>query len=139
MRIALAATAALLAAGCGAEAEPSGGAGGAGSAEPAASLEVTVWPDGRGNGPEQVTTLECDPAGGDHPAPADACAILARNPDLLEPVPEDVMCTQQFGGPEQAAITGRFEGATVDLAYSRANGCEIARWERLARVFQVDG
>jgi hypothetical protein len=138
MRIAAAALAAIVLAGCGAEGETTGDGGDAAPAAPATSLEVTVWPDGRDNGPEEVTTLECDPVGGDHPAPEEACVLLAGNPDLLEPVPEDVMCTQQFGGPEQAAIHGTFQGEDVDLSYSRANGCEIARWERLAPVFQVD-
>ena len=137
MRIAAAALAALALAGCGAEGETAGGTD-AEPAEPATSLEVTVWPDGRDNGPEEVTTLECDPPGGDHPAAEEACSVLAGNPDLLEPVPDDVMCTQQFGGPEQAAVRGIFQGEEVDMRYSRANGCEIARWERLAPVFQVD-
>jgi hypothetical protein len=104
---------------------------------PAISLEVTVWPTGRANGPRHVTTLECDPVGGNHPAPEESCRTLTANPDLLEPVPEDVMCTQQFGGPEQARVRGAYRGRELDLRYSRANGCEISRWDRLAPLFKV--
>lgn len=139
MRLLLAALFALALAGCGAgddaaerteprQAEPEG---------PAISLAVTVWPTGSGNGPEHVTTLECDPVGGNHPAPEDSCTAVTANPDLLEPVREDVMCTQQFGGPEQARVRGTYRGREIDLRYSRANGCEISRWDRLAPLFKV--
>lgn len=139
MRSALAGIAVLLLAGCGAGDEPPAGAGSPQSEPegPATSLEVTVWPTGRGNGPEHTTVLECDPLGGNHPAPEESCTILAANPDLLEPLPDDVMCTQQFGGPEQAWVRGTFQGRQVDLRYNRGNGCEISRWDRLEPLFRV--
>lgn len=131
----------LLLAGCGADGEADvPEAAGPDPEEPVAAatvLEVTVWPTGRGNGPEHVTTLECDPPGGTHPAPEESCAILDANPDLLEAVPEDVMCTQQYGGPEQARVRGTYRGSEVDLTYSRTNGCEISRWETAGPLFQV--
>ncbi|HSJ93412.1 MAG TPA: SSI family serine proteinase inhibitor [Gaiellaceae bacterium] len=131
----------LALAGCGAAGDRNGGdtsGPGGDDAEPATALELTVWPEGQDAGRAESWTLECDPAGGTHPAPDTACTLLADNADLLEPLPDDVMCTQQFGGPEQASIRGTFQGREVDLRYSRANGCEIARWERLAPVLQAD-
>lgn len=131
----------LALAGCGATGDTDGGDTsnpGSDDATPATALELTVWPEGQDAGRAESWTLECDPAGGTHPSPDAACSLLADNADLLEPLPDDVMCTQQFGGPEQAAIRGTFRGREVDLRYSRANGCEIARWERLAPVLQAD-
>ena len=125
-------------AGCGVAGDTAGGATsapGADDAAPATALALTVWPEGQDSGRAESWTLECDPAGGTHPSPDAACSLLADNADLLEPLPDDVMCTQQFGGPEQASIRGTFQGREVDLRYSRANGCEIARWDRLASVF----
>jgi len=127
----------LALAGCGAAGDTDAGdTSGPGAAT---ALELTVWPEGQDAGLTESWTLECDPAGGTHPSSDTACSLLAGNPDLLEPLPADVMCTQQFGGPEQAAIRGTFQGRDVDLRYSRANGCEIARWDRLAPLFDADG
>lgn len=132
----------LVLAGCGATGETDAGdtAGpNTDDAVPATALELTVWPEGRDAGRAESWTLECNPAGGTHPSPDTACSLLAGNADVLEPLPQDVMCTQQFGGPEQAAIRGTFEGRELDLRYSRANGCEIARWDRLAPLFDAAG
>ena len=139
MRLAVLAVAVLALAACGAGDEGTDGAGSEPPAPegPATALEVTVWPTGRGNGPEHMTTLECDPVGGTHPAPEESCTILAANRDLLEPLPADVMCTQQFGGPEQAWVRGTFQGSEVDVRYNRGNGCEISRWEQLEPLFKV--
>jgi len=138
VRAAVVALAALALAGCGAAEEGDGGdAPQPEPAPPTSALEVTVWPGGEGAGPEESWTLECDPPGGTHPAPDAGCSLLAGNEDLLEPLPEDVMCTQQYGGPEQAWLRGTFEGRSVDLRYARANGCEIARWDRLAPLLET--
>lgn len=47
------------------------------------------------------------------------------------------MCTQIYGGPEEAEVAGTFEGAQVQAIFSRQNGCEIDRWDRLAAVFRL--
>ena len=44
------------------------------------------------------------------------------------------MCTQQYGGPETATITGTWQGEPVNSTLSRKNGCEIARWDALKDV-----
>jgi hypothetical protein len=106
-----------------------GGASTAGDG--ATALAVELWPAGEGQGTAVTATLTCDPAGGDLPDPAAACAALAAEADALEPVPPDTACTELYGGPEQARITGSLDGAPVDASLSRTNGCEIDRWERL--------
>ncbi len=79
-----------------------------------------------------VWTLTCEPAGGDHPDPEAACAALAEaGVDVFAPVPEDQPCTLVYGGPETATVTGHVAGTPVDAEFSRENGCEIDRWERV--------
>lgn len=97
----------------------------------ATALQIELWPAGEGRGAAVTATLTCDPAGGELPDPAAACAALAAEAAALEPVPPDTACTELYGGPEQARITGTLDGAPVDASLSRVNGCEIDRWERL--------
>jgi hypothetical protein len=54
------------------------------------------------------------------------------------PLPPDLMCTQIYGGPEEAEITGTLDGEQVQASVSRQNGCEIDRWDRLAGLFRLD-
>ncbi|MCX2967868.1 MULTISPECIES: SSI family serine proteinase inhibitor [Streptomyces] len=80
--------------------------------------------------------LECHPVGGDHPQAREACAAVeratqGRAPSVWEPVDENQMCTQIYGGPQTARITGEWGGREVDARFSRENGCEIHRWDRL--------
>ena len=42
------------------------------------------------------------------------------------------MCTQQYGGPQVAVVTGRYLGREVHSDFSRTDGCEIARWRAMA-------
>ena len=37
----------------------------------------------------------------------------------------------QFGGPETATIKGTIRGQEVDASFSRSDGCEIARWDKV--------
>ena len=99
-------------------------------------LVITVSESGEPTGARSYE-LSCDPAGGDHPRAGDACAELKRataDGDPFAPVPEDAMCTQIYGGPAHAEVTGRWAGVVVEAEFSRANGCEIARWDGLATV-----
>jgi hypothetical protein len=93
------------------------------------------------NGSGSTTTwhLTCPPASGNHPTPAKACAVLAsRGRTALPAVPADRMCTQQFGGPQTAHITGTWQGKAVNARLSRTNGCEIARWQALVGLLPPD-
>ncbi|MFI2370059.1 SSI family serine proteinase inhibitor [Streptomyces sp. NPDC018833] len=82
--------------------------------------------------------LECRPAGGTHPAARSACKRLdelaRENHDPFAPVPEGQMCTQQFGGPATARVTGTWQGRRVDATFTRSDGCQILRWQMLEPV-----
>ncbi|WP_258804737.1 serine protease inhibitor [Pseudarthrobacter sp. NS4] len=42
------------------------------------------------------------------------------------------LCTQQYGGPQVAVVSGTFNGRQVESAFSRTDGCEISRWNTMA-------
>ncbi|WP_199809972.1 SSI family serine proteinase inhibitor [Streptomyces sp. NRRL F-5126] len=106
-------------------------------AEPATALTVTVS-DPSGSVPSATYELRCAPAGGTHPRAAEACdrlGVLDRDgADPFAPVPAGRMCTQIYGGPATAHITGTWRGRAVDAAFDRRNGCETARWHALVPV-----
>jgi Subtilisin inhibitor-like len=79
-------------------------------------------------------TLTCSPAGGTHPHPRTACATLSSLKDPFAPVPPHTMCTMIFSGPQTASITGTWDGKRVSASYARDNGCQTARWDKLAPV-----
>jgi hypothetical protein len=93
-------------------------------------LQVTLDP---GDGTERSTwTLSClEPVGGDHPDADAACAQLRTLEDPFAPIPDDVACTEQFGGPQKAHVLGRWDGQPVDLELSRVDGCHISQWDAL--------
>jgi hypothetical protein len=82
--------------------------------------------------PAETWSLDCA-GGGDssHPDADAACAALEALDDPFAPLPEDMMCTEQYGGPQEALVTGTWRGDEVDLQVSRRNGCEIAQWDSL--------
>jgi hypothetical protein len=104
---------------------------------PETSVEVTLWPQGRGAEGVQTATLTCEPPGGSHPHPGEACAALDSDEGALEPVAGDAVCTQIFGGPQEARVAGTVRGRAVAVFFNRSNGCEIDRWDRLAPVLDV--
>ena len=101
------------------------------------SLNITVWPDGRGQSGEKTYTLRCAPLGGTLPKKAEACARLAKMTQPFAPVSRDIACTDVYGGPQQALVTGRLRGYSVRAGFSRTNGCEIARWNRVRFMFPI--
>jgi subtilisin inhibitor-like len=91
-------------------------------------------------GRKRTWTLTCDPAGGTHPNPAEACAALAANGEAaLPPKRKDVACTQVYGGPERATISGTWQGRRVRSSFSRTDGCEIRRWDLLRGLLPPAG
>ncbi|MFH8241669.1 SSI family serine proteinase inhibitor [Streptomyces sp. NPDC018321] len=104
-------------------------------------LTVTV----RDAGPDADGTYElsCGPAGGTHPDPAGACAVVERDTrwgqDAFAPVPEGSVCTMQYGGPATAHVTGTWAGRPVDVTYDRRDGCEISRWDRMVPLLPEVG
>lgn len=120
----------LIVAGCG---------GGTGSSEKpvpgSAQLSITVWSQGKA-GPSATRTLGCPGGTGTLPAALSACTKLsALGLSVFAPVPAGTACTEIYGGPQTASVTGTYAGEAIDAAFSRNNGCEIARWQRLDFLF----
>ena len=88
-------------------------------------------------GPAKKWTLRCAPAGGTHPRAASACTKLGTMSNPFAPIPRDAVCTDQYGGPQVAVITGTFRGRALWTQLAARNGCEIARSKRLS--FLVPG
>jgi Subtilisin inhibitor-like len=65
-----------------------------------------------------------------HPTAAKACEVLKKNPGVLTPQPrgKDVVCTQQYGGPQTATVTGVVDGVPVNISFALRDGCEISQW-----------
>jgi hypothetical protein len=75
--------------------------------------------------------LYCQPSAGTHPDAAEACAAIELAEEPFAPVAENALCTFVYGGPATAQIEGTWAGEPVSATYSRENGCEVARWDRL--------
>jgi hypothetical protein len=128
-RLALTVCLAVLLLGCGADEDA--------DEQPASSptladLRVAVDPDGKGGKPARTSEIRCAAI-----EDSAVCAKVARlEPADLEPAGEAVACTQQYGGPQTATVTGTLRGEPVDLQFTRVNGCEIARWEAARALLQ---
>ena len=55
--------------------------------------------------------------------------MLDELEEPFAPVPSDQACTEIYGGPQTARVTGTFRGEPVDAEFDRTNGCEISRWD----------
>jgi hypothetical protein len=116
----------LLVAGCGDEEESA-----APPARDGTELVVRVDRDGP-QGPKAAKEQRVSCGEGDASAACRAAGAL--KPQDLGPVPDDVACTDIFGGPETARISGTLDGERVDAEFARSNGCEIHRWDAVARL-----
>jgi hypothetical protein len=103
-----------------------------------ATSELTITVRSSESAAPRTWTLRCDPIGGNHPDATAACAAIERARNPFAPVPKDMACTQIYGGPQTATIVGTWKGERVNAAYKRTDGCEIARWQQLATVFQAN-
>lgn len=97
-------------------------------------LRVSVSSSGRALN-DGDSDLYCHPTSGVRADAQSACDALDRlsepGKELFAPVAGDALCTLQYGGPATARVTGTWQGRAVDAGFSRANGCEIARWDAL--------
>lgn len=142
-RTAVAGTAAaiiLAFAGCGEGDEP---AARQPSTTAAGAVELTVLYDD-GSGRKTSGTLTC--RGADRRAEGalegrasgtELCAQARGVAELLTTPPEKGRaCTQIYGGPETAVVTGTIGGEKVDRRFTRTNGCELADFKRAAGLLQ---
>jgi hypothetical protein len=90
--------------------------------------------------PAVTSELRCNPIGGDrsHAEAVSACdrltalAKAGRNP--FAPPSTNQVCSVDYDGPESATVLGTWRGRQVRAAYSRINGCEIARWDAISQL-----
>jgi hypothetical protein len=115
----------LVAQGCGSEAGGGGSAGEPGTG----NLNITYIPE-PGVTPRQAE-LVCP---SDSTEGRAACEQVESLSAAFNPVPADQVCSQEYGGPEQIVIYGRWAGDPVDTTLTRTNGCEIDRYASLAAV-----
>jgi len=99
---------------------------------------TVVVSSGFGHG-ARTYTLRCDPPGGDHPEPEAACRLLDRLDHPFAPLRPDRACTDIYGGPQTARVTGTFRGQRVDAEFKRTDGCQIARWDAYADLLVERG
>lgn len=101
-------------------------------------VDLTITLTEAPGGPEYSFRLMADGGGGtvesSLPDPAAALAALrAHGEEIFFPQPgPPKMCTQQYGGPQVAQVTGRYLGREVHATFSRTDGCEIGRWRMMA-------
>jgi hypothetical protein len=115
----------------------------AGPGQGNAELAITVVPSQ--GAAELDYTLVCSSgtpaAESSHPNAAAACAALKASPAILAPAAPGTSqaCTQQYGGPQKATVTGMVDGVAVDSSFARTNGCEISAWDAAKDVLGAAG
>jgi len=65
--------------------------------------------------------------------PDAACAALVRHAEnvfFTRPDPNRA-CTQEYGGPQQAHVTGTIDGREVDKTFTLTDGCQISEWNAM--------
>lgn len=98
----------------------------------ATALVIQLDADGPGGDPASRATVECPGDGGR------ACAaVAALPPDPTAAVPPQTACTEIYGGPDVVVIRGTLDGEDVDARLTRANGCEIDRFDRFAELLSA--
>jgi len=123
---------ALAIVGCGDESAP--------SVKAAVDLSITATD---GHGKTHRARLRCDgerrQANGFGAAKAaDLCRAADRLERFLASKPDPRRaCTQIYGGPETARISGTINGSDVDRRLSRSDGCQIADWQRAAPLIPL--
>lgn len=95
------------------------------------SLSVQYWPDRSVNPhPDKNYTINCDQA-------FEFCETLYASDVFKER--EGEICTEIYGGPDEAIFKGTIAGRPFEQKFSRTNGCEISRWEALQDALEVNG
>lgn len=99
-----------------------------------AGLTVTVQPKGA-DGPAKRIRIECERLG----EGSETCRRLAGlTAKRIAPVPPTTACAQIFGGPARARVAGELRGERIDARFSRADACEIKRWDDNAALLDPE-
>jgi hypothetical protein len=94
------------------------------AAPKATALVVRVDQDGpHGSAKAHTARVRCPGAG---------CKVTKHltAKDFAATPPEQA-CSMIFGGPETATVKGTLRGRAVDARFSRTDGCQTSRWERV--------
>lgn len=104
---------------------------------PVGQLHIQVVDEGRA----YVQNLTCE---GVPPSDPAACAEIARaaaewsgpsgTGDPFAEVADNAVCTEREYGPQEAVITGTWEGEKIETQVDRSDSCQEARWQRLRPV-----
>ncbi|KIS29000.1 serine protease inhibitor [Arthrobacter sp. SPG23] len=122
---------------------PTAAPGTSGPGKGNAELAIMVRPSA--SEPALNYTLVCKDgvptAESSHPSAAAACTALKENPAVLSPAPRgtDQACTQQYGGPQEATVTGIVDDTPVDSSFNRKDGCEIGLWNAAKDILASAG
>jgi hypothetical protein len=117
-----------------------GAAGPSGGGISQAENDLVVEYDAGNGAPPESWSLTCaGSAAGSHPDAEAACAHLAGLDDPFAPLPDDLACTEQYGGPQASHVAGLWGGEPVDIELSRVDGCRISQWDALVPVVPVAG
>ena len=100
---------------------------------PTYSLKIIYKADQESS--KEVSSLECKPAGGTINTPGVKCARLLKISSPFAPINPDQICSQIFGGTETARIYGYWQGKKINARFSKSNGCQIERWNRVEFLF----
>lgn len=73
----------------------------------------------------------CRPPAGNYENPKEICRKLLSLKGTLRPLSLGTVCTEQYGGPGIIKIRGYWYGKKINLVYSKVNGCEISRWNKI--------
>lgn len=77
---------------------------------------------------------------GTHPNRKSICALLAKKGSkIFAPTPTGTACSMIYGGPETARVTGTIGSTKVKAAFSRTDGCQVARWLAALPLFTFPG
>jgi hypothetical protein len=80
-----------------------------------------------------VLTLRCDSPRGTVARPGSACGrLLSGGRALFAPTPPGTACSQIYGGPQVAVVSGTLDGRRLWSSFHRRDGCEVTRWNRVA-------
>ncbi len=105
-----------------------------------ADLQVRVW--ARAGGDEVAEgRVTCPAEHGAGQAMRDACALLERDPNVLDPLPDAAVrgACEPTSDSEVADVQGTINDATIDARLTRADACEAERWDAAAAIFAAVG
>jgi hypothetical protein len=115
---------------------------GSGGGSQTVNLTVSVTD---GEGKEANGTLKCGEgsavgSGFLESAAAEHCKAARDLEKLLTTQPpKDRVCTQVYGGPQTARITGTFGAQDVARSLSRTDGCQIEDWKQADALLAPSG